>query len=207
MNALICNVALAVFFLGGVMFGRWLDSRFKGFPTTDETARSYLFYMSMLKDLNSLNDAALMDAFVNDSLRIKENLFRGTSDPVAFEFFFKWEESIQARKVDAHDESDRYADGHGGPKTNQGRPGGLASAGAETNDYFARAMRMARLSVDSMYGEGSFDKGFEGMRMDRMLRKLKMNVRLNADTNLTLDVGLASPVPRVYLTTHVSMDD
>ena len=50
MNALICNIALAVFFLGGVMFGRWLDSRFKGYPTTDETARSYLFYMSILKD-------------------------------------------------------------------------------------------------------------------------------------------------------------
>ena len=98
MNALICNIALAVFFLGGVMFGRWLDSRFKGYPTTDETARSYLFYMSILKDLNSLNDATLVDAFVNDSLKIKENLFKGTSDPVAFEFFFKWEESIQARK-------------------------------------------------------------------------------------------------------------
>ena len=98
MKALICNIALAVFFLGGVMFGRWLDSRFKGYPTTDETARSYLFYMSILKDLNSLNDATLVDAFVNDSLKIKENLFKGTSDPVAFEFFFKWEESIQARK-------------------------------------------------------------------------------------------------------------
>ena len=110
------------------------------------------------------------------------------------------------QKVDAHDESGRYADGHGGPKTNQVRPGALASSGAEAND-FARDMEMARLSVDSMYGEGSFDKGFEAMRMDRMLRKLKMNVRLNADTNLTLDVDLASPVPRVYLVTHGSMDD
>ena len=80
------------------------------------------------------------------------------------------------------------------------------SVAFETNGL-ARAMRMARLSVDSMYGEGSFDKGFEDMRMDRMLRKLKMNVRLNADTNLTLDVSLVSPVPRVYLTTHGSLCD
>ena len=82
----------------------------------------------------------------------------------------------------------------------------MASFGAETNGL-ARAMRMARLSVDSLYGEGSFDKGFEAMRMDRMLRKLEMNVRLHADTNLTLDVDLASPVPRVYLKTDGSMDD
>lgn len=80
------------------------------------------------------------------------------------------------------------------------------SVAFETNGL-ARAMRMARLSVDSMYGEGSFDKGFEDMRMDRMLRKLKMNVRLNADTNLTLDVSLVSPVPRVYLTTNSSLCD
>ena len=39
MNALICNIALAVFFLGGVMFGRWLDSRFKGYDASDETER------------------------------------------------------------------------------------------------------------------------------------------------------------------------
>ena len=95
------------------------------------------------------------------------------------------------QETDVHDESG---------------PGALASFGAETNGL-ARAMRMARLSVDSLYGEGSFDKGFEDMRMDRMLRKLKMNVRLHADTNLTLDVSLVSPVPRVYLKTHGSMDD
>ena len=81
----------------------------------------------------------------------------------------------------------------------------MASFGAETNDL-ARAMRMARLSVDSLYGEGSFDKGFEGMRMERMLRKLRISVHLNADTNLTLDVDLASPVPRACLATHGSMD-
>lgn len=79
------------------------------------------------------------------------------------------------------------------------------SVAFETNDL-ARAMRMARLSVDSMYGEGSFDKGFEGMRMERMLRKLRISVHLNADTNLTLDVDLASPVPRACLATHGSMD-
>lgn len=110
------------------------------------------------------------------------------------------------QETDVHDESGRYADGHGGPRTNQGGPGALASFGAETNGL-ARAMRMARLSVDSLYGEGSFDKGFEAMRMDRMLRKLEMNVRLHADTNLTLDVSLVSPVPRVCLKTHGSMDD
>lgn len=110
------------------------------------------------------------------------------------------------QETDVHDESGRYADGHGGPKTNQGGPGALSSFGAETNGL-ARAMRMARLSVDSLYGEGSFDKGFEAMRMDRMLRKLEMDVRLHADTNLTLDVSLVSPVPRVYLKTHGSMDD
>ena len=115
-------------------------------------------------------------------------------------------ERRSSQETDAHDESGRYADGHGGPKTNQGGPGALASFGAETNGL-ARAMRMARLSVDSLYGEGSFDKGFEAMRMDRMLRKLEMNVRLHADTNLTLDVSLVSPVPRVYLKTHGSMDD
>ncbi len=109
------------------------------------------------------------------------------------------------QETDVHDESGRYADGHGGPKTNQGGPGALASFGAETNDL-ARAMRMARLSVDSLYGEGSFDKGFEGMRMERMLRKLRISVHLNADTNLTLDVDLASPVPRACLATHGSMD-
>ena len=109
------------------------------------------------------------------------------------------------QETDVHDESGRYADGHGGPKTNQGGPGALASFGAETNDL-ARAMRMARLSVDSLYGEGSFDKGFEGMRMERMLRKLRISVHLNADTNLTLDVDLASPVPRACLATYGSMD-
>lgn len=64
----------------------------------------------------------------------------------------------------------------------------MASFGAETNGL-ARAMRMARLSVDSLYGEGSFDKGFEAMRMDRMLRKLEMNVRLHADTRRGADTN------------------
>ena len=55
--------------------------------------------MSILKDLNSLNDATLVDAFVNDSLKIKENLFKGTSDPVAFEFFFKLLCDVKFRNI------------------------------------------------------------------------------------------------------------
>ena len=55
-----------------------------------------------------------------------------------------------------------------------------------------------------MYGEGAFRRGFESMKMDRVTRQVRVDVSLGEKTNLTLRVDMASPVPRVFLTTRGS---
>ncbi|MDO5319913.1 MAG: hypothetical protein Q4G65_14900 [bacterium] len=77
------------------------------------------------------------------------------------------------------------------------------AAGTMDND-FARAITRAQSSVDAMYGEGAFRRGFESMKMDRVTRQVRVDVSLGEKTNLTLRVDMASPVPRVFLTTRGS---
>ncbi len=85
-------------FIFGVYAHRWFSNFFKGNPITDEAARSYLFYMRTTKRLVDDGEIEKLKVYVNDAYAIREHLFSGVSDSVAFEFFFKWENDEEMAK-------------------------------------------------------------------------------------------------------------
>ena len=88
---LILAAVVILSFIFGVYAHRCFSNFFKGNPITDEAARSYLFYMRTTKKLIVDGEIEKLKAYVNEAYAIREHLFTGVSDPVAFEFFFRWE--------------------------------------------------------------------------------------------------------------------
>lgn len=96
-NIILVLFLVLSFCLGWYAHGR-LCSFFKGHPVTDEASRSYLFYMRTTKRLVEAGEVDKLKAYVNEAYAIKEHLFLGMADPVAFEFFFRWENHEEMEK-------------------------------------------------------------------------------------------------------------
>lgn len=77
------------------------------------------------------------------------------------------------------------------------------TVGIEVCDLI-KAITRAQCSVDALYGEGSFVRGFETMKMDRGRRHVQINVRVDNETSITLRVGIDIPASSVHLTTNDS---
>jgi len=95
---LIFAAVVILSFIFGMCTHRYLSNFFKGNPITDEAARSYLFYMRTTKRLVEDGELEKLKVYVNEAYAIREHLFAGMSDPVAFEFFFKWENDEETAK-------------------------------------------------------------------------------------------------------------